>query len=182
MSRIWLIFVLAAWTPFVSTNPDVEAGNAALAAGNYDDALAAYDRAAKSGRVDPSGLAYDRGTAELRKAQQTNDPAEKARLFERGQDDLKTAAHSTDPRIRGDAAYNRGNSLMAQEKYADAAAAYKQALHENPRPRRRSGQPRARAQAPAEAGAATAAAAGQARQARSTGPAGATRWQWAAGQ
>ena len=69
-----LLFALGAWEPFRSPNPDVEAGNQAAAEGRWDDALAAYDRAATDGSVDADGLAYNRGTAELEKAKSLTDP------------------------------------------------------------------------------------------------------------
>ena len=77
-----LLLALAGWEPFRSPNPDVEAGNQALADGNADKALEAYDRAAKDKNVDAAGLAYDRGTAELAKAQAAKDASEKNRLVE----------------------------------------------------------------------------------------------------
>lgn len=127
-----LSLALGGWEPFRTADPDVEAGNLAYAQGRYDEALAAYDRAARRGGVDPDGLAFDRGTAELGKADATKDPAEKRRLTERAIEDLKQAAHSKDPQIRGGANYNRGNSLMAQDKLEEAIEAYKQALRDDP--------------------------------------------------
>ena len=122
---------LAGWTPFRTVDPDVEAGNRAYAEGRYDDALAAYDRAARRGGVDEGGLAFDRGTAELALAGAAKDAAERARLTERALEDLKQATHSKDARIRGAASYNRGNSLMDQGKLEDAIEAYKQALRDD---------------------------------------------------
>jgi hypothetical protein len=131
MKRSWalvLVLALGGWEPFHAPNADVEAGNRALTEGRYDDALAAYDRAARDGSVDPDGLAYDRGTAELAKANATKD----ARLAERALDDLKQGQHSSDARVRSNAAYNRGNALLGQDKLDDAVEAYKQALRERP--------------------------------------------------
>ncbi|HEX3476837.1 MAG TPA: tetratricopeptide repeat protein [Kofleriaceae bacterium] len=127
-----LVVALGGWEPFRTADPDVEAGNRAYADGRYDDALAAYDRAARRGGVDADGLAYDRGTAEARQAELSRDPAEKQRLTQRALDDLKQASQARDPRIRGGASYNRGNLLMDQDKLDDAIEAYKQALREQP--------------------------------------------------
>ncbi len=127
-----LVLALGGWEPFRTADPDVEAGNRAYADGRYDDAIAAYDRAARSGGVDAGGLAFDRGTAEARKAEVARDPAEKQRLVQRALDDLQQASHARDPRIRGAASYNRGNLLMGQDKLDDAIEAYKQALREQP--------------------------------------------------
>jgi len=132
MRKILLLLVLCAWEPFRSADPDVEAGNKAYAEGKYDDALAAYDRAARKPGIDPDGLAYDRGTAELRKAEGLKDPAEKQRLTERALEDLKQASKSSDPKVRSGAHYNRGNAMMGNEKLDEAIEAYKQALREDP--------------------------------------------------
>ena len=135
-ARTWLtavaVVALAGWEPFRTIDPDVEAGNRAYAEGRYDDALAAYDRAARRAGVDADGLAFDRGTAELQKADAAKDPAEKRRLTERALEDLKQAARARDSHIRGAANYNRGNALMGQDKLDDAIEAYKQALREDP--------------------------------------------------
>jgi tetratricopeptide (TPR) repeat protein len=127
-----LVVVLGGWQPFRTADPDVEAGNQAYAEGRYAEALAAYDRAARRGGVDADGLAYDRGTAELKQSEAAHDAAEKQRLIQRALDDLKQAGHARDPRIRGSAHYNRGNLLMGQDKLDDAIEAYKQALREQP--------------------------------------------------
>ena len=66
-----LLLGLAGWEPFRSPDPDVQAGNKAYAEGRYDDALAAYAEAAKKGKVPADSLAYDRGTALLKKAEGT---------------------------------------------------------------------------------------------------------------
>jgi hypothetical protein len=127
-----LVVVLGGWQPFRTADPDVEAGNQAYAEGRYAEALAAYDRAARHGGVDADGLAYDRGTAELKQSEAAHDAAEKQRLIQRALDDLKQAGHARNPRIRGSAHYNRGNLLMGQDKLDDAIEAYKQALREQP--------------------------------------------------
>ena len=123
--------VLPGWTPFRTVDPDVEAGNRAYAEGRYDDALAAYDRAGRRGGVDAAGLAFDRGTAGLKKADAVKDPTEKRRLTERALEDLQQAGRSKDNHVRGAASYNRGNALLAQDKLADAIEAYKQALRDD---------------------------------------------------
>lgn len=136
MSRRWsaaaLVLLLAGWEPFRSPNPDVEAGNKALEEGRIDDALSAYDRAARDGNVDPAGLAYDRGTATLRKARDTKEANERERLTQRGLDDLKQAATSKDAKIRAQANFNRGNTLLDGNKLEESIEAYKQALRDAP--------------------------------------------------
>jgi hypothetical protein len=122
---------LGGWEPFRAPDPDVEAGNLAYGEGRYDDALAAYDRARRRGGVDEAGLAFDRGTALLKKADAAQQPDEKRRLTERALEDLARAARSHDPHIRGAAGYNRGNALMAQDKLDEAIEAYKQALRDD---------------------------------------------------
>jgi tetratricopeptide (TPR) repeat protein len=127
-----LLLLLTAWDPWHSTNRDVEAGNQAFNHGDYDAALEAYDRAAKDGEVDPDGLAYDRGTAEIRKGEAAKDPQEHDKWLQKGMEDLKQAAQSKDPKIAGNAQYNRGNALSNQEQWDDAIEAYKQAIHDQP--------------------------------------------------
>jgi hypothetical protein len=126
-----VVVALGGWEPFRTADPDVSAGNTAYAEGRYDDALAAYDRAGRRGGVDPAGLAFDRGTAELKKAEAVKDPAEKRRLTERALEDLKQAQRSKDPKVRAPASYNRGNALMAQDKLEEAIEAYKDALRDD---------------------------------------------------
>jgi hypothetical protein len=125
------LVALGGWEPFRTADPDVSAGNAAYAEGRYDDALAAYDRAGRRGGVDPAGLAFDRGTAELKKADAVKDPAEKRGLTERALEDLKQAQRSRDPHVRAAASYNRGNALMARDKLDGAIEAYKDALRDD---------------------------------------------------
>src|SRR5260221_11522367 len=108
---VMLVVGLGVWEPLKSPNADVEAGKAAFAAGHWDEALADYDRALRDGDVDPDGLAYNRGTAELKKAEQTKDPQERDKLFQRGLEDLKQAGGAKDPRVHGDAQHNRRNAL-----------------------------------------------------------------------
>ena len=130
-----LLLALGGWEPLRSPDPDVQAGNRAYVEGRYDDAIEAYDRAARRGGVDPHGLAFDRGTAVLKKAQAAKDPAERAKLMERAMEDLKEAAKSKDARLRADAHYNRGNAALGEdsvEKLGEAIEAYKEALRANP--------------------------------------------------
>ena len=130
-----LLLALGGWEPLRSPDPDVQAGNRAYAEGRYDDALEAYDRVARRGGVDPHGLAFDRGTALLKKAQATKDAAERAKLMARAVEDLKEAAKSSDPRLRADAHYNRGNASLGEdsiEKLGEAIEAYKDALRASP--------------------------------------------------
>jgi len=130
-----LLLALGGWEPLRSLDPDVRAGNQAYAEGRYDDALAAYDRAAQRGGVDPHGLAFDRGTALVKKAQATQDAAERAQLMAQADAALKEAARSKDARLRADAHYNRGNAALGEgslEKLGDAIEAYKEALRANP--------------------------------------------------
>ena len=122
---------LGSWTPFRMIDPDVEAGNRAYAEGRYADALEAYDRAGRRRGVDADGLAFDRGTVELKQADVAKDPAEKRRLTERALEDLSQAGRSKDPHLRGAASYNRGNALLQHDKLDDAIEAYKQALRED---------------------------------------------------
>jgi Ca-activated chloride channel family protein len=126
-----LLLALGGWDPFRTTDEDVEAGNAAVAQGHYDEALKDYARA--RGRVDDGGLDYDVGTAKLKAADAAKDPAARDKLREEGLADLeKAAARAKDRDVRAQAAYNRGNALFAADKLDDAVHAYKDALKTNP--------------------------------------------------
>ncbi len=125
------LFALGAWEPFRAADPDVEAGNKAYAEGRYDDALAAYERAEGNKSLDKAGLAFDKGTALLKKAEGASG-ADKKALIDRGLEELAKAGLSKDARLRGAAQHNRGNAMMQQDKLEDAIEAYKQALREDP--------------------------------------------------
>ena len=127
-----VVVALGGWQPFRSPDPDVTAGNQAYAEGRYSDAIAAYDRAALTAGVDPEGLAFDRGTAELAAAGKLADPAAKQAMTNEAFGHLKQATKSSDPQVRGAAHYNEGNSLLGAGKLDDAIESYKQALREDP--------------------------------------------------
>ncbi len=127
-----LVVALGGWQPFRAADPDVVAGNDAYAAGRYAEAIAAYGRAEERGAVDPDGLAYDRGTAELAAAARLGDPAAKEALTQQALEHLKQAAHAKDAPVRGAAHYNAGNALLGANKLDEAIDAYKDALREDP--------------------------------------------------
>lgn len=105
-----------------SKNRDVEQGNAAMKAGKAEDALAAYDKAAKSGvGADPS-LHFDRGTALYALS----------RFDEAGQEFLR-ATEAKDPAVKASAFYNLGNAFAKSNKYKEAIEAYKRSLALEPR-------------------------------------------------
>ncbi|HRC54699.1 MAG TPA: tetratricopeptide repeat protein, partial [Kofleriaceae bacterium] len=128
-SAVALVLLLAAWAPFEAPDPEVLAGNQAYAEGRWDDALAHYQRAHP--RVDQGGLAYNRGTTLLRKAERL-DPAAKDALIAQALGELQRAATSLDRRVRSAAAFNRGNVLLGQDKLEEAIEAYKSALRDEP--------------------------------------------------
>src|SRR5262245_42942668 len=91
-----LVLALGGWEPFRSPADDVTAGNAACAAGRYDDAIRSYE-AARSHGVDPGSLDYNIGTAKLKQAEGIADPAAKAALEDAGMKALADARRSNDP-------------------------------------------------------------------------------------
>jgi tetratricopeptide (TPR) repeat protein len=122
---------LAGWDPFRTTDGNVDAGNQAFGQGRYDDAIHDYEHA--GGGVDRGGLDYDLGTARLKAADAEKDPKKKQQLHDDGMADLAHAAGAAkDPRVRAQAAYNRGNAFFSDGKLDDAVTSYKQALRENP--------------------------------------------------
>jgi Ca-activated chloride channel homolog len=97
-----------AWEPFRSPNDDVEKGNAELAKGQLDKALAAYNDAAKRLPQEP-GVHLDRGIALL-----------KAGKLNEARSALQIATQGSPPaEVRAKAQYNLGLSFLQE---ADAAA------------------------------------------------------------
>jgi tetratricopeptide (TPR) repeat protein len=105
------------------TDPDVEQGNAKVQAGNFDEALADFDRAqaALTEEEQKRQLDFNRGLA-LHGAGKLDD-AQKA---------FSHAGQSTDPTLRSRAAFNEGN-VAQQRKDKDAATqAYIRSLRADP--------------------------------------------------
>ena len=123
------VLLLAGWEPLWRTDPDVDAGNRAYAQGDYDRALAAYERARGNG-VTGAELAYDEGTATLGKAEATT--GDKAALYDQAFEQLGDAVGARDRNLRARAHYNRGNIRMRQKKLDDAIREYKDALRSDP--------------------------------------------------
>ena len=97
------------WDPFHRPNPNVEEGNARMAAENYDGALEAYDRAARELPSAP-GVHLNRGIAYLHKGDR-----------ERAREALLLAiAPETPPALLADVRYNLGLSFHQD---GEAAAA-----------------------------------------------------------
>jgi tetratricopeptide (TPR) repeat protein len=132
--RAWLLVLavlpLAGWEPLWRHDPDVAEGNRAYAEQRYDDALAAYDRAAESG-VDPHGLDYDRGAATLAKAEAAPEH-ERAPLYAEAMKQLENATRARDKAVRARAHYNRGNIHMRGKHLDEAIEEYKDALRADP--------------------------------------------------
>ncbi|MBP6838902.1 MAG: tetratricopeptide repeat protein, partial [Kofleriaceae bacterium] len=123
------VLASAGWEPFRSPDPDVVAGNQAYAQGRFADAIEAYERARARGEVDRAGLDYNIGTSKLRMAEAGGDGGDAVRT--EGLAALERATTSTDPQLRAQAHYNRGNALLPSEP-AKAIESYKQALREDP--------------------------------------------------
>lgn len=107
--------------PFESEDPDARAGAQALADGNAEEAVNAYQRAIDRLGEDPR-LLYDRGLAEAAAGELDKSIAS-----------LKTALESSpDPKLRGQAAFALGNAHRAMKKYGDAVKSYRRSLMEDP--------------------------------------------------
>lgn len=112
-----------AWEPLRSENRHVRDGNRALAAKKADDALAAYDRAARELPSEP-GVFLNRGLALLAKGER-----EKARTS------LEVAAEAGAPReVRARALaalglshFQDGDALAQEEKHDEASGAFRRA-------------------------------------------------------
>jgi Ca-activated chloride channel family protein len=106
--------------PWRRVHPDVEAGNAALAAGKPKEALEAYARAEKALGASPE-LRLDQGLASAAAGD-----AESAERF------LRDATASGDPKLRADASFALGNLARARQAYDDAIGAYRKSLLDDP--------------------------------------------------
>jgi tetratricopeptide (TPR) repeat protein len=122
VAALLLLSVPLLWgfEPFRTGNDSVEQGNAALKAGKTEQALEHYERAAKELPSSP-GVHYNRGIA-LRRLE---------RLDEAGEA-LTKGTTATDRGLKAKSFYNLGNVLYEQEKYKDAAAAFKRSLQLQP--------------------------------------------------
>jgi Ca-activated chloride channel family protein len=129
----WLVLVMAlgGWEPFRSPNPQVERGNEAFRDGRWDDAIKAYDEAAKA-RPDDPAVRYNRGAAIYQKA--LNTPAGPARdqLLLEAEGELSRATQSNDPKLRSQAHYNLGNTQFQRQEWDKAISSYKKALKDDP--------------------------------------------------
>ena len=119
-----LLPMLGGWSWFERKSPDVERGRKALADGKPAGALSAFERALEASPQDLA-LHYDRGEAlyALKK-------------FPEALAEFQRAAESPDPKLRADAWYNAGNTLVEQQKLKEAVDAYKRALRLKPDDRR----------------------------------------------
>ena len=116
--------MLSGFDLFMRTDPDVEAGNKALAEGRAQEALGAYDRAAAARPDDPT-VRFDRGAALL----------QLERLPEATRE-LQRAVETRDPSLKADAYYNLGVAQHKQGHFKEAVEAYKRALGLRPDDRR----------------------------------------------
>ncbi len=108
--------------PFEKEDPDVQAGNTALKAGRGEEAVKAYDQAKQRLGDDPR-LLFNRALAESARGER-----------DRAISDLQAALESSsDPQLRGRAAYALGNTYRQLKRYDEALKAYRRALLEDPK-------------------------------------------------
>jgi len=112
--------ILGIAPPFQREDPDVRAGNAALAAGDADAAVRHYARAGET-HGERAEILFDRGAAALRLGRHD----EASDLFRR-------AAERAEPRLASRALQNLGNARAAAGDPSGAAAAYRAALRKDP--------------------------------------------------
>jgi tetratricopeptide (TPR) repeat protein len=101
---------------FQSANRAIESGNAQLKSGKPEQALAEYDKAAKTLPAEP-GVHFDRGAALYALSRFDEATQEFLRATEAKTTSLKAAAF-----------YNLGNTFFKTDKFADAIAAYRRSL------------------------------------------------------
>ena len=116
---LWLVALAPLLTGaglFQTRNADVEKGNAAMAAGKAEDALAHYDKAVAKLPAE-AGVHFDRGAALYALS----------RFDEAGQEFLR-ATDSADVALKAEAFRGLGNAHFKKDKFKDAVEAYKRAL------------------------------------------------------
>ncbi len=109
----------ASFTPFTREDPDVKAGNASAAAGDYDGALKHYNEALKRNPMNPR-VHYDRGISLYKKGE-----------FEAAREAFLRAVDRTEPTFKADNFFNLGNANLQLGRLEDAIDAYKRALKAN---------------------------------------------------
>jgi Ca-activated chloride channel family protein len=101
---------------FQTRNADVEKGNAAMAAGKAEDALAHYDKAVAKLPAEP-GVHFDRGAALYALSR-----------FDEAAQEFLRATDSADVALKAEAFRGLGNAHFKKDKFKDAVEAYKRAL------------------------------------------------------
>ncbi len=122
----WLLLysplVEAQSSPFQRAEPETQAGNDALAAGQAEEAVKAYEKAQKKLGADPR-LLYNQGLANVAQGE-----------LEAAMSSFRQAAQGgQDPSLRARAQFALGNALRKLKKYDEAAKAYREALMEDPK-------------------------------------------------
>ena len=120
--KLSLTLLAAGWlaTALATKNGDIERGNAAYEAGDYEAALSSYD-AAEEWLGERAELHYNRGLVQL--AQENKEEARKA--FEHG-------TEADDPQVRASAEYEIGNIDFDAEAWDAAIQRYTNCLKANP--------------------------------------------------
>jgi len=101
---------------FQTRNGDVEKGNAAMAAGKAEDALAHYDKAVAKLPAE-AGVHFDRGAALYALSR-----------FDEAAQEFLRATDSADTALKAEAFRGLGNAHFKKEKFKEAVEAYKRAL------------------------------------------------------
>ena len=116
---LWLVALaplLSGAGLFQSRNAEVEKGNAAMAAGKAEDALAHYDKAVAKLPAE-AGVHFDRGAALYALSR-----------FDEAAQEFLRATDSADAALKAEAFRGLGNAHFKKEKFKDAVEAYKRAL------------------------------------------------------
>jgi tetratricopeptide (TPR) repeat protein len=116
---LWLVALaplLAGAGLFQTRNADVEKGNAAMAAGKAEDALAHYDKAVAKLPAE-AGVHFDRGAALYALSR-----------FDEAGPEHQRATDSDDVALKAEAFRGLGNAHFKKDKFKDAVEAYKRAL------------------------------------------------------
>ncbi len=120
------------WHPLKSKNKKVKKGNKQYSAQNYDDALESYGKAALM-LPDEPGVHLDRGAALFKKGTSGQERDDATLDMASGAfSDAIALAGEDQSDLKADAFYDMGNVKLAQERWEDAIAAFRQALKLRP--------------------------------------------------
>lgn len=112
-------------------DPDVQAGKRAYAAGDYDLSVSDFQQAL-GGDGERAPLHFDLGTAIVQRSMSHTSASARQEDLDLAIVSFHTASAQADPALQEKAQYNLGNALVLRGRFAEAVAAYRRVLIQNP--------------------------------------------------